>query len=336
MSNINIEDNKILPRLRLSTFQNFFLDNITWFILLVIIIIASIIAPKFLTKLNLLNLLSQVSILGILVVAESLCLITGNLDLSIESTLGFSAVIAGWLMMNQHNASGWNVQPFIAIIVMLLVGAVIGLINGYIIVKIGLDPFIGTLAMLIILRGLTLVITKGVALYNLPSSFNVLGSGNIIGIQISVIVWILIFAIAYFVMSKCRFGRVRYAIGGNKWAALASGIRVDRVLIATFVYSSLLAAFAGWMYAGRLQTVPTNIGTGMVFDAFAASVIGGVSLRGGRGTLIGALSGVLLIGLIGNILTLAHVSAFWIDASRGMLIMVAMIIDSLKQRIRRR
>jgi simple sugar transport system permease protein/ribose transport system permease protein len=300
------------------------------------VVVASIIAPKFLTKLNLLNLLTHVSILGILVVAESLCLITGNLDLSIESTLGFSAVIAAWLMVGRQDISGWNVQPFIAIIVMLLVGAVIGLINGYIIVKIGLDPFIATLAMLIILRGLTLVITKGVALYNLPSSFNVLGSGNIIGIQISVIVWILIFAIAYFVMSKCRFGRVRYAIGGNKWAALASGIRVDRVLIATFVYSSLLAAFAGWMYAGRLQTVPTNIGTGMVFDAFAASVIGGVSLRGGRGTLIGALSGVLLIGLIGNILTLAHVSAFWIDASRGMLIMVAMIIDSLKQRIRRR
>jgi simple sugar transport system permease protein/ribose transport system permease protein len=335
MSNINIEDNKILPRLRLSTFQNFFLDNITWFILLVIIIIASIIAPKFLTKLNLLNLLSQVSILGILVVAESLCLITGNLDLSIESTLGFSAVIAGWLMMNQHNASGWNVQPFIAIIVMLLVGAVIGLINGYIIVKIGLDPFIGTLAMLIILRGLSLVIDRGGMYYDLPPSFNVLGSGNIIGIQISVIVWILIFAIAYFVMSKCRFGRVRYAIGGNKWAALASGIRVDRVLIATFVYSSLLAAFAGWMYAGRLQTVPTNIGTGMVFDAFAASVIGGVSLRGGRGTLIGALSGVLLLGVIGNILNLTHVSPFWVSTSRGMLIFIAMLIDTFKRKIRR-
>lgn len=336
MSNIEAKNNKILPKIRLSTLQNFFLDNITWFILLAMVVVASIIAPKFLTKLNLLNLLTHVSILGILVVAESLCLITGNLDLSIESTLGFSAVIAAWLMVGRQDISGWNVQPFIAIIVMLLVGAVIGLINGYIIVKIGLDPFIATLAMLIILRGLTLVITKGVALYNLPSSFNVLGSGNIIGIQISVIVWILIFAIAYFVMSKCRFGRVRYAIGGSKWAALASGIRVDRVLIATFVYSSLLAAFAGWILAGRLHSVVANLGEGMVFDAFAASVIGGVSLRGGRGTLIGALSGVLLIGLIGNILTLAHVSAFWIDASRGMLIMVAMIIDSLKQRIRRR
>jgi simple sugar transport system permease protein/ribose transport system permease protein len=336
VSNIEAKNNKILPKIRLSTLQNFFLDNITWFILLAMVVVASIIAPKFLTKLNLLNLLTHVSILGILVVAESLCLITGNLDLSIESTLGFSAVIAAWLMVGRQDISGWNVQPFIAIIVMLLVGAVIGLINGYIIVKIGLDPFIATLAMLIILRGLTLVITKGVALYNLPSSFNVLGSGNIIGIQISVIVWILIFAIAYFVMSKCRFGRVRYAIGGSKWAALASGIRVDRVLIATFVYSSLLAAFAGWILAGRLHSVVANLGEGMVFDAFAASVIGGVSLRGGRGTLIGALSGVLLIGLIGNILTLAHVSAFWIDASRGMLIMVAMIIDSLKQRIRRR
>ena len=182
--------------------RNFVLDNIIWFILLLMIIVATIIVPKFLTVNNLMNLLVHFSVLGLLAIAESMCLITGNFDLSIESTLGFTAVVAGWFMLDQRGASGLMVHPAIAIIIMFTVGACIGLTNGLFIVKVGLNPFIVTLAMLIILRGLSLAITKGMVLYNLPKGFYFLGFGNIRNFPISIIVLLLSFIIAHTVMSK--------------------------------------------------------------------------------------------------------------------------------------
>jgi len=335
MSDLNRGEVREQPMLGTVVIRNFVLDNIIWFILLLMIIVATIVEPKFLTLTNLMNLLVHFSVLGLLAIAESMCLITGNFDLSIESTLGFTAVMAGWLMLDQQVASGWMVTPVIAIIIMFVIGAGIGLINGLLIVKIGLNPFIVTLAMLIILRGLSLAITGGMVLYNLPRAFYFLGFENIKGFPISIIVLLLSFIIAHTVMSKWTFGRFRYAIGGNKVAAFSSGIPVDRIIIMTFVWSSLLATLAGWLLAGRLRSVVTNLGQGMVFDAFAASVIGGISLQGGQGNMIGTLGGVLLLGIISNFLTLAHVSPFWVDTSRGLLILAAMLIDAVKIRIRR-
>lgn len=323
------------PGFRLFAVRNFILDNIIWLILVLTVVVATIVEPKFLTISNLMNLLVHFSVLGLLAIAESMCLITGNFDLSIESILGFTAVIAGWLMLDQRGASGWMLPPFIAIIFMFIIGGGIGLTNGLLIVKIGLNPFIVTLAMLITLRGLSLAITGGMVLYKLPKGFYFLGFGNIKGFPITIIVLLLAFIIAHFVMSRWRFGRYRYAIGGNKVAAFASGIPVDRIIITTFIWSALLSTLAGWMLAGRLRSVVTNLGQGMVFDAFAASVIGGISLQGGRGNMIGTLGGVLLLGIISNSLTLAQVSPFWVDASRGILILVAMLIDAVKIRIRK-
>lgn len=335
MANPNIKPGHDNPMLAITALRNFILDNIIWFILILMIIAATIIEPKFLTVQNLMNLLVHFSVLGLLAIAESICLITGNFDLSIESTLGFTAVIAGWFMLDQRGASGLMVHPAIAIIIMFTVGACIGLTNGFFIVKVGLNPFIVTLAMLIILRGVSLAITKGMVLYNLPKGFYFLGFGNIRNFPISIIVLLFSFLIAHLVMSRWPFGRYRYAIGGNRVAAFSSGIPVDRIIIMTFVWSSLLATLAGWMLAGRLQSVVTNLGQGMVFDAFAASVIGGISLQGGRGHMIGTLGGVLLLGIISNFLTLAQVSPFWVDASRGILILAAMLIDAVKIRIQR-
>lgn len=315
--------------------RNMVLDNITWFILILMVIFATSVEPKFLSLVNITNLLVHFSVLGLLTVAESLCLLTGNFDLSIESTLGFTAVMAGWLMLTQRGASGWNVPPSLAIVAMFAIGACIGLINGVLIVKIGMNPFIVTLAMLIILRGLSLAITGGMVLYNLPNEFCFLGFGNLFGIPISIIVFLLTFIIAQIVLSSQLFGRYLCAIGGNKQAAYNAGIQVDRILISTFIWSSILATLAGWLLAGRLRSVVTNLGKGMVFDAFAASVIGGVSLQGGRGNMIGAFGGVLLLGIISNSLTLAQVSPFWVDAARGMLILIAMFIDVIKNKVKR-
>ncbi len=323
------------PQVSGTSVRSFLLDNIIWLIVLFMIVVATLVEPKFLTQTNLMNLLVHVSVLGLLVIGESLCLITGNMDLSIDSTVGFTAVIAGWLMLKQPGASGWMVAPIVALVVMFLVGGGIGLANGLFVVKVGLNPFIVTLAMLIILRGLSLALTGGMVLYNLPSSFSFLGFRSVAGIPMPIIVLLLAFLVAHVAMSRRTFGRYRYSIGGNQLAAFASGVPVDRVLIVTFVWSSLLATLAGWLLAGRLLSVVTNMGAGMVFDAFAASVIGGVSLQGGRGTMVGSLGGVLLLGIIGNALTLAQVSPFWVDAARGILILIAMLIDAVKLRVRR-
>ena len=277
------------------------------------------------------NILIHTSAFAILAVSMTFCVITGNIDLSIESTLGFSAMVAAWLMSDAQYASGWDLHPSVSIIVMLLIGVTIGLINGVVVVKLGVDSFIVTLAMLIMLRGLTNIITRGNAITNLPASFNFLGSGEILGIPVPIITWILIYILAYFVLSKLQFGRMLYEIGGNKWAALTCGINVDRIIIYTFIITGVLASFAGWVYAGRVQSVVAYMGENMAFDTLAAIVIGGVSLRGGKGSIIGVLGGVLLISVINNSLQLSGVSAFWMETCRGVLIIVAMTIDALRR-----
>lgn len=314
--------------------RNFVLDNAIWFILLAMCILASIVNPVFLSKTNLLNLLLSVAVLGVLTVGESLVLFTGNFDLSIESTVGFSAAVAAWLMLGPPTGSGLYLSPVLAIVVMLALGAAIGLFNGFMVVRVGMNPFIVTLAMLIILRGAMLILTSGQALYNLPKGFTFLGSGSIGGINYPAVILIIAFIIAHIVASRHPFGRALFAIGGNRSAAVASGIDADRTVVMVFVISGILAAFAGLLLAGRLEAVVTNLGQGMVFDVMAAAVIGGVSLNGGRGTMIGALGGVILLGVIGNSLTLAQVSSFWVDTIRGLLILVAMVIDAMKTRLR--
>lgn len=334
MANTAMPIRGIRRKIQGKTVRAFILDNMIWFILVGMIVFAYILNPVFLTSKNLLNLLVHFSVLGILVIAMSFCLLTGNFDLSVESTVGFTAMVAGWMMLDQTNASGWNVHPAIAILVMLVLGVIIGCINGFCIVKIGLNPFIVTLAMLIILRGLTLVLTGGMMLYNLPKAYTWIGQRSIAGVPIPAILLLVSFIIAHIVASRRVYGRELYSIGSNQEAALASGVNVNRRILQTYIVSSVLAALAGWVLSARLGSVVTNLGQGMVFDATAAAVIGGISLQGGRGTMIGALGGVLLLGSISNSLTLAKVSPFWIDAVRGMLILVAMIIDAVKLRLR--
>jgi ribose/xylose/arabinose/galactoside ABC-type transport system permease subunit len=262
-------------------------------------------------------------------------MMSGGSDLSIESTVGFTAMISAWMMLDQAHTSGWNLNPWICIAVMFILGTIIGLINGLSVIKLNLSPFITTLAMLIILRGLTLVTSGGMMLYNLPDSYTWIGQGSVGGIPVPAIVLVVSFAIAQFVASKRVFGRELIAIGGNLEAARASGIDVNKRILQSYLLSSLLAVFAGWILSARLGSVVTSLGQGMVFDTMAASVIGGVSMQGGRGTMVGAFGGVLLLGIISNSLTLAKVSPFWIDAIRGLLIFVAVVLDAVKIRLRK-
>jgi ribose/xylose/arabinose/galactoside ABC-type transport system permease subunit len=215
---------------------------------------------------------------------------------------------------------------------MLLVGLVIGWVNGFLITRLKMNNFIVTLAMLIILRGIMLGFTQGDTVTKMPDLFRALGHDKIGPIPISVIVLILAFVVAEVVLRYRPFGRDLYAVGGNPDAALAAGVDPKRRIRHVYLLSGLLAAFAGWMEAGRLGAAVAGLGEGMIFEVQAAAVIGGISLFGGRGTMLGALGGALLLSAIDSGLHLMRVSVFWIQTVRGLVILLAMLIDAQKVR----
>ena len=292
--------------------------------LAVLLVVGSFANEAFLMPANLLTILQQSSILALLVLAESLVLITGKFDLSLESTVGLAPMVGGWLVTTAAiGGSGLMVNPYLAIAVTLLIGVLIGVFNGLLIVRLGLNAFIVTLSMLILLRGITLGMTSGKTLYNLPTQLTYLGSAVWLGIPASVWICGAAFGVGSVFMRYHRFGRAIYAIGGNSEAARAAGIRVEKVTWAVFVVASLLAALAGLLLSGRLGAITAQQGSNLIFTTFAAAVIGGISLNGGKGSLGGALTGVLLLGVVTNILTLSQIASFWIDATFGAIILIA-------------
>lgn len=298
--------------------------------IIVLVIVGAWSNDVFLQPANLINILQQSSILAVLVLAESLVLICGKFDLSLESTVGLAPMLGAWLLTPAAiGGSGLMLNPFATIAITLAIGVIVGLFNGFLIVRLGLNAFIVTLSMLILLRGITLGITSGKTLYGLPIAFTYLGSAIWLGLPASVWVCALLFGAGWTFMNYHRFGRAIYAIGGNPEAARAAGIRVERVAWAVFVVASLLAALAGLMLSGRLGAVTSQQGSNLIFTTFAAAVIGGISLNGGRGSMAGALLGVLLLGIVTNILTLSQIASFWIDATFGAIILVAQSIVRL-------
>jgi simple sugar transport system permease protein len=302
-------------------------------VLVIAVIVGTLSSSTFLTQDNILNVLQQSSELAVVVVGLSLILIAGKFDLSLESTFGLAPMLAAWLITAESlGGSGVGLSPALAILVVFAVGLVVGAINGFLVVKLDLNAFMVTLAMLILLRGLTLGISSGSTLYDLPESFLYLGTADWFGIPVAVIFAGLVYVVAWAFLRYHRIGRALYAIGGNAEAARAAGIRVDRLVIGVFIVGGLLAAIAGLMLSGRIGAVTANQGQNLIFTAFAAAVIGGISLEGGRGNIIGALTGVLLLGVISNILTLAQVPTFWIDAIYGGIIVLALVITKLTTR----
>ncbi len=298
-------------------------------VIAVTILIGAFISDAFLTTGNLLNILQQSSELSVLVIAESMIIITGRFDLSLESVVGLAPMVGGWLIVTSvgEGGSGLGLNGYVAILIVLAVGALIGFINGFFVTKMRLNAFITTLAMLILLRGVTMGMTNGKTLYSLPDEYLYLGSGKWLGVPVSIWLAGILYAVFGLVLRYHRLGRALYAIGGNPEAALVAGINVVRVTWGIYVIGGLLAAVAGLMLTGRIASVVTSQGSNMIFYVFAAAVIGGVSLNGGRGRLIGALTGVLLLGLLQNILTLSQIPAFWIDAAYGAIILFALVLS---------
>jgi ribose/xylose/arabinose/galactoside ABC-type transport system permease subunit len=231
-----------------------------------------------------------------------------------------------------ENGSGLMMNPLLAIAIILVLGPVIGWINGTLITRGKMNNFVVTLSMLIALRGLMLLVPQGNTIYRTPPLYNILGATKVGPIPLPVIVVLVTFAIGYVVLKYTPFGRDLYAVGGNRDAALASGVDPDKRIRQVYIIAGFLAAVAGWMLTGRLRSVIPNLGEGMVFEVMAAAVIGGISLQGGRGTMLGAFGGVLLLSTIGTGLNLMDVSEFWIGTVRGVIILVAMLIDAQKVR----
>jgi simple sugar transport system permease protein len=296
--------------------------------IIVAVIAGSFLSDAFLTRDNILNILQQSSELSVLVIAQSLVLIAGKFDLSLESTVGLAPMVAAWLMLTNTTigGSGIGLDVFPAILILFAIGALVGFLNGLFVVHLGLNAFIVTLAMLILLRGMTLGVTNGKTLFDLPEPFLYLGSAKWAGVPVSIWLAGFLYLVFGLFLRYHRLGRALYAIGGNPAAARVAGIPVERILWATYVVVGLLAALAGLMLTGRIASVVSSQGQNMIFYVFAAAVIGGISLNGGKGTLFGALTGVLLLGFLQNILTLSRVPAFWIDAVYGAIILAALVL----------
>jgi simple sugar transport system permease protein len=298
--------------------------------IVVIAIVGQIVNPVFLQTENLVNVLQTMSEMALLVLAQTMILIVKKMDLSLESTMGLAPGVAAWLVVPAGAGHGLGLLPGgWAIPVTLAVGALVGVVNALLIIRFGLNGFIVTLGMLIVLRGILTGISGGQTFFQLPDSMLYIGTAQWFGMPASIWICLVLFAIAIVVLGWTSFGRSLYAIGGNVDAAKAAGIRTERVLWIVIVTGSVLAALAGLMLSGRLASVASAQGNGYIFTVFAAAVIGGISLNGGKGTMFGAFCGVLLLFMIQNVLTLAGVPAQWIGALNGLIILFALAISRI-------
>ncbi len=287
----------------------------------VIMITMTILSEYFFTTKNVMNVLRQSSTTLIAGVGMTLLLLLGEVDLSIGSLMALSAVI----MVDVLNATQ---SIFLGILVALAIGVVVGLINAFIVTKFKINSLIVTLGMMISLRGIAFIYTNAIAVQNTVKEFTKIGTGYVLGIPIPVIIAAIVFAACFFILKKTAFGRYIYASGDNNKAAIASGINVKKIKIITFVMCSVFAVISGIILTGRVNSGQPNLATGFEFTVVAAVILGGTSLNGGQGTLLGTLAGVLILGVLDNGLVLNDVSSFWQDVLRGIVIILAVIIDT--------
>jgi len=288
-------------------------------------IAGTIINPIFFTSSNLINIAQGGAALGMVVVAESLILLTGKFDISLQGTYGLAPLLGAWLIAPKASEGlGLQLNPWLGVLIVLGVGLVVGTFNGFLVIKANFNAFIFTLAMSILLTGLQLGWLGGKTVYHLPEVFIYLGAESWFGVPVAVWVTLATFFAAAWFLRYHRTGRAMYAIGGNLEAARAAGIRVDQIRIGVFMVASVLAAVGGLMQAGYVTVVTAGQGSNLIFEVFAAAVIGGISLDGGRGRMIGALTGVILLSLVTNILTISNISSTWIDAVDGAIILIAL------------
>lgn len=304
--------------------------------LLLMIVAMTFLSDKFATSDNLFNVLRQVSVNLCISVGMTLVILTGGIDLSVGSILAFSGAVAAGLFKSGIEVGGADLYIgftfFGAVLAALVVGGALGWFNGLMVTKFNVPPFVATLAMLTMARGFTMLWTNGFPITGLGESFGYLGTGWFLGIPMPVWVAVGVIAVFGFLIRKSRTGRYIYAIGGNEKATKLSGINVNKVKIAVYTICGVLAAVAGLLVTARLDSAQPNAGTGYELDAIAAVVIGGTSLNGGKGTIAGTVVGALIIAVLNNGLVLLNVSPFWQQVIKGLVILLAVILDKFNSR----
>lgn len=296
------------------------------FVLIALVIIISIAAPVFLSPRNLRNVLQQVSTLGILSMGVTILMISGGIDLSVGSAISTVAVVAGTMLKA-------GIPAEIAILAGLVLGCVIGSVNGMLAAFTKAHPFILTLGTMTILQGVAILITQGYPINDLGTRFAYIGGAMIGPIPFIVILFFLVMIVCGLLLRYLRIGRLAYAIGGNEYTAYLAGIPVKRYKILFYVISGFFTGMAGLVLASRISSALPTLGTGFEMNSIGAAVIGGIPLTGGRGNVLGTLTGVLLLGIIGNGLNLLHVDASFQYVVTGLVIIVAVIIH--EQRLKK-
>lgn len=296
--------------------------------LIVLALITTVMNPSFLDPNNLLNLLRQVSINGLIAFGMTFVILTGGIDLSVGAILALTSALSAMMITS-------GVPTLIAMLIGIIFGGLLGGLNGLLITKGGAAPFIASLATMTIFRGATYVFTDGNPItskvMNDSFIFQFIGRGYFFGIPVPVIIMLISFLILYMLLHKMTFGRKTYALGGNEKSAFVSGIKVNLTKTWIYVISGIMSSAAGMILISRLSSAQPDAGTGFEMDAIAAVVLGGTSLAGGRGRIFGTLIGALIIGTLNNGMNLIGISSFYQQIVKGIVIIIAVLIDRRKK-----
>jgi len=295
-------------------------------VLFVITLVMTSISDVFLTRANIEAILLGLSVEATIAIGMVILLISGGLDLSVGSILAFTGVVAGLAL------TVLKLPAPVAVLLGLLAALLIGLVNGLLVSKLMINPFIATLGMQITVRGLTLVLASGKAVLNLPRSFTVIGQGRLFGIQYPIYIMLILVVIIDILMRNSRFFRQVYYIGGNEKAARLSGINVDWVKVFNYCLVAVLAGVAGIMITGRFGSSSLTVGSGVELRVITAAIIGGASLSGGEGSVLGAFLGALFMGVLANALNLLGVDVYWQNFVTGFILIIAVVVDVLNER----
>jgi ribose/xylose/arabinose/galactoside ABC-type transport system permease subunit len=287
---------------------------------IILFIVFSISHESFLTVGNLLDVIRSNAISGLGAIGLTYVVLSGGIDLSIEGVIALSGVVAATLSYN----------PILAVAASLCIGLTVGFVNGFIITKSGVQPFIYTLGVNRAIQGLVLILTRGISIYDVGPDYKIIGKGSISGIPIPIWIFVILFIITYLLLNRTKFGRYVYSVGSNEEASRLSGIKTNQIKMSVYLMSAFLAALAGIVLTSRVSAAEPTAATGWSLDALAAVIIGGTSLRGGQGGILSTLLGIFLIGILNNGMILMNVPSHYYQFAKGFIIIVAVLIDRKK------
>lgn len=298
--------------------KNFAKKNTLFLVFIVLCAVFSIATDSFLTVGNITDVIRTNTINGLLAVGLTYVILAGGIDLSVDATVCLAGLVAGYL----------SPTPVLAVIAGVAIGMLIGTFNGLVLEKSGVQPFIFTLAMSRLVRGIVLATTKGKNYYTIDSSFTAIARSKICGIPTLIIMFVLIIVVTYFALNRSRYGRYVYAVGSNEEAARLSGIRTHRIKVSAYLIAGALAGLAGVLLTARLAGAETNAADGWSLDAVSAVIIGGTSMRGGRGGILNTLLGIFIIAVLNNGMTLLGVPTNYNQLVKGLLMIIAVLLDT--------